>query len=543
MTDLPAKLYSRAARLKPGHYLTLIFVAGLLVRIVAVMHHPAVQGDEIVYLSDAENLSKGLGLESLGRTPDTVYFPLLPLLIASLHVLLRNFVIAGEATVVIFGMLTMLAIYLLARKFTGAPTALRAAALGAVFPLLVYYSSLIYTETVYTFFLLMAILFAWDMLHGFRLRDGLLAGASLGLAYLTNPAAVYYLAIFAILATALVVLRKRGWRPVASAVAVMAAVFLVFAAPYVYFLHNHLDRWTYSGKTATANINATTNNLTLVTPDWEKQAYALTADGHGVQVAQDLYQITDPVSFVAMHPGLGFNLLKTNARHFLRGELVKTMPLWLLPLLLLGIFTRMGYRDWMKKLGFLMLMILPVLMIFILDYRSRFFVPFTALSLIFLALGWTRIDEWLRKRLEGGSSQRLILAQLAVAVLILLPALGLAGEMVRREGNPGQFRLAGSWLEQHEGAGLRVMDRNYIGAYYADGISVVLPYADYSRTTAYARYNRVDYMIVSKDDIVNWRPGLSILLAGDSGHPDWRLVDTIYPDTSREVMIYQLMPA
>ncbi|MHB8143074.1 MAG: hypothetical protein ACYDGX_05380 [Thermoleophilia bacterium] len=48
------------------------------------------------------------------------------------------------------------------------------------------------------------------------------------------------------------------------------------------------------------------------------------------------------------------------------------------------------------------------------------------------------------------------------------------------------------------------------------------------------------YLIISKEDINNWRPGLTPLLGPESLHPGWQLVDTVAAGTDKEVLIFKL---
>ncbi|MHB1382394.1 MAG: hypothetical protein ACYCXJ_09265, partial [Thermoleophilia bacterium] len=99
----------------------------------------------------------------------------------------------------------------------------------------------------------------------------------------------------------------------------------------------------------------------------------------------------------------------------------------------------------------------------------------------------------------------------------------------------------GEWVRQEAGAGQVILNREYSSAYYARGLAVVLPYADYDDTTDYARHKDVDYLVISRSAIEELRPQLAVLLAEGGRHPDWELAETIRPGTDRETYIFRLV--
>ncbi len=99
---------------------------------------------------------------------------------------------------------------------------------------------------------------------------------------------------------------------------------------------------------------------------------------------------------------------------------------------------------------------------------------------------------------------------------------------------------SGEWIKETAGPGERILSRYYSPAFYADGIEVILPYADYQSTTDYAREKDVDYLVIGKRELADWRPELFELLSSADEHPQWVLVKTLYKGTDRELMIFRL---
>jgi hypothetical protein len=222
------------------------------------------------------------------------------------------------------------------------------------------------------------------------------------------------------------------------------------------YLHGELGKWTYTGKNVSSNISAAAQNLKLATPEYEKQALALTDNGEEVVDMVRLEQSSDPVTFFLGNPQLGVKIFARNLSVFYREDLAMVLPLWLLP---------------------------------------------------------------------------------------LAPVLLLTAADTLKEGYRTEFRDAGKWINDNAGGDKLIMDREYSAAYYSGGTAVIFPYADYRRTTAYARSKGVDYMVVGRQALSYYRPELAGAMTGEKSHPDWLLVHRERPDTDKEVLVFQLLPS
>lgn len=544
----PETIVASASRTRvwsSGRVLVLIMAAAAVFRLLAAMTHPMIQGDELVYARMAESLSAGKGLLELTGDPSTHFTPLLSIFMAGLSYVAGDVIISGYLVVIFFETLVLLPVYLLGREFISERVGLMATALAAVIPLLIDFSSQIYSESVYIFFLLFAVYYGWCLLRDGRIVCGVLAGASLGLAYLANPAATFYL--FAISGLALVVaLYRRSWRRMLPALSLFLVVFSVFAAPYVFYLHHELGKWTYSNKNVASNLYAAIHNQKLLTPELEQDSMALNAAGTEVREMEMVDQNTDPLSFLLRHPLQGLRIFSWDIKIFYGSELPQVLPLWLLPLLGLGLFAGTWDRRRALAVGYTVLMMAPALLILSIDYRKRFFVPFTLLAVIWIALGWQRFEDWGQRSLvscfsrETGARWRGWLS-VAVAVMVLVPPLLYATVIVEGNSYTTQYKDTGEWIKQELGPGKRIMDRAYTSTYYAGGTVVLFPYDSYERTTAYAYQRDVEYLVIQKQNIATWRPGMSRLLEADGRHPEWRLVKTIRPGAREETLIYELV--
>lgn len=525
--------------------LVLIMVAAAAIRIITALGQPMIQGDQLVYARMAESLAAGNGLLDLTGVASTHFTPLLSIFMAGLSFLVGDVILSGYTIVIFFETIVMLPVYLLGRDIISPRVGLMAAALAAVMPLIVDYSSQIYSEGVYVFFLLFAVYYGWCMLRNGRPACAALTGLALGMAYLANPAATFYLVAFSALAFAAGIYRRSLPRML-TATAVFLLVFAALAAPYVVFLHNELGRWTYSNKNVASNLYAAIHNQRLVTPELEQKSMALNDEGTEVKDMEMADDATDPLSFLLRQPRQGVSIFFQDATIFYFEEMPKVLPLWFLPLLGLGLFAGTWDRRRALAAGYTLMLMLPVLMILAIDYRRRFFVPFVMLLVVWIALGWSRFEEWGIRSVAACFSERAsrrwrTMIIWTIAVCILLPPLMMSAQASRSIDYPVQYKETGEWMRRELGPGKRIMDRVYTVAYYAGGIVVLFPFDSYERTTAYAFDQDVDYLVIQKKNVESWRPGMAPLLEEESQHPEWRLVRTVRPGTREETLIFELM--
>lgn len=534
-----------ARRWRPGPitWLGVLMLLALAIRIVAALTRPMIEMDETSYVRMAQNLAGGHAPFDITGTDTTNFSPLFSLLIAGLAAGVRDYVVSAYAVAAVFGALLLLPVYLLGKELGGGPrVGLMAAGLVAVMPIYVDHSSRLYSESVYIFFLLMSVVFARHMLRGCRIPCSTLAGASLGFAYLANPSALFYLLIYLVLA--LVVAIRKGILPqMGRAALVLLLFFSVYAVPYLLFLHGEFGHWTYNGK-APGNSYAASLGLWHGTFEWEQEMLSLTGDG-----ALKLYRVTDsadPAGNLWRDPGRSLRNLGRQARFFYQEGAAQALPLWLLPLLGLGLFSAGWSRSRTAGVGYLLVMMLPALAVFtVYNVYARLLMPFVALALVWVAQGWERLEGWSGDSLTmvGGEPLRQrwqTAARWAIGALVIVPVLVYAGTTVTSRGYQTGYRHAGESLVAVSDEATKIMSRETSTAFYAGGELIWLPYAEYADMTAYARRHGVDFLVISRRDLDERRPCLTQFNGGLPEHPEWQLRGVIDEGTDQETYIFQL---
>ncbi|MFA6001131.1 MAG: glycosyltransferase family 39 protein [Thermoleophilia bacterium] len=529
-------------------FLALILLGALLVRVLATLTRQMVQFDETAYLRMAENLASGNAPFDISGLTATHFSPLLPIFITGVAALLRDYVLSGYVVVTVFGCLLLIPVYLMGKELFGQRTGLMAAALMAVEPFFVGTTEYIYNESLYIFFLYMGLYAGWLTLRQKSMRSAAVAGLSIGLAYLANPSAVFYLLVLLVI-MAIIAARRGFHAKMGKAMLVFLALFSVCALPYVVFLHGELGKWTFSGKSTGGNIYTATHNLRRDDiGSWEKELLALQDDGEPLAFKLEA-QGENPATFLISHPAPAAKIFVKQVYAFHANVLSQVFPLWLLPLAGLGLFAQGWSRRRVAALGYLLVMSLPIVLVLAMYAHPRFFMPFVPFAMMLAAQGWLMFESWGRETamasFTGDAAQKwLRRAPWLTGAIVLLPVLAFAMVTTLKQSYPVEYKEAGLWLKENGGEGTRIMNREYSSAYYAGGDAVILPYADYAATTDYARKKNVEYLIVGTQALKDYRPGLERLLDDDlAAHPEWELVDSIRPGASREVLIFRIREA
>lgn len=233
--------------------LIIIVLTGAVLRLQSVVHtrivEPVIRADARDYMlyaynlknfgvysrSDAGLISRSEGAGASDPAPDAVRTPGYPLFLSLFvgHEITLNTVHVILLAQAVLGILTILLVFDLCRRFLPALLALIAALLTALSPHLVTATVYLLTETLFCFLMVLSFwLFAWAAERR-RLIGFLLAGIVLGAAALTRPAVQYFIVPFSLL---LVFWRPARFRIVVVLVLGCALAFLPWAARNLYTL-------------------------------------------------------------------------------------------------------------------------------------------------------------------------------------------------------------------------------------------------------------------------------------------------------------------
>lgn len=518
-----------------------IVLLAAVVRIVAVVQPRIVWGDEPFYLWLGRSLLDGQGWQFFGISG--VHFaPLFPIAAALLAKLAGPFGVTGTPALmvgsnvlhVVCGALLVLPLAAVARRLAGDAAGLAAGLIAALYPALVTGPLLWGTMTEPLYLLLVAC--AWWALV-VAVQDGkghafVLAGASLGLAYLVRTEALILLIVgLAVAALILVLLRPPAAplrRPLTGSLAGIALALLAFAvliAPYVIAMHAETGQWQIADESGAAYVSARSlayNDMAT----FDKATWGIDPASGEVYLFSPASESESLVRAIRAEPRGFLKLVHTNIRDFANTLISpRLISWWLLPVIALGLFA----RPWsLRRLrGELMLIAvlagpLSFLPFFIQD---RYIAPALLPAVVWLGAGIIELGQWLnasvRSLLRGepvapGNAPRvgawgvLPLALLVAVLLIQTPRLRARLE-VTGSFQPAHLAVAEKLREAAGGREVKLMSRYPAIAFHAGTAWTPTPAATWDQVVTYARAHGADYLAVDQYE-TKLRPQLAFLL-------------------------------
>lgn len=548
-------MWARAALLSERAFVLACVLLGGGERAILASLPRVLHGDEPSYLLIARSLVQGEGYLLSGR-PDLHYGPLFPWVLSFPLRLVNDPEWASTVIYVIAGALLTIPFYLLARALHGSRTARLATLLVTFFPALTAAPlvSVSMTEPLYLLFLFSGLFFAWRVLDTRAAGHPPLlhfvgVGIAFGLAYLTRPEAVAYIAIFLGLWLLQRVMRRdrlnlRLWAGPLLALVVFAAL----AAPYVAFLHSQTGHWMLSGKVQ-ITFDIGSNVIRNDARGYDVAIASLDATGQDlIWFSPERFRTNIPRELL-MPPNRLIYRIRQNWH--LMSEAVfsgQTLSPWLLAMIALGLFGSPWPR---RRLGievFLLAALSPLATYLIFHVEARFLVALYTIAMLWVALGLERLSDWLQKsirllqqRSTLSPGTRSLARSIPLALTVATLLLATSGTMAQRTLLPWDRKEAGEWLRQNTPPEAAVMSRSPEVSLYADRPSLPSPNADWPQVLDYARRNGADYYVADRRELTELRPQLSFLTDPTQAPPELFHETTIAGSYDQATYIYRFI--
>jgi 4-amino-4-deoxy-L-arabinose transferase-like glycosyltransferase len=181
------------------------------------------QGDAVGYVQLARNLINGNGFSWEGKEPTSYRMPGYPGFLAFIFVIVGENLAAVRMIQSILGALTILPVFFIAKSLGGNPVALLSALGVALYPLLIYQTGWVYSETLFIFLLWVGVYLLIIGLEKEKTLVGVLAGLVFGLATIVRPE----IAFFPLLICLFVLIYRWGRTRLLIAVAAQVSLALV----------------------------------------------------------------------------------------------------------------------------------------------------------------------------------------------------------------------------------------------------------------------------------------------------------------------------
>jgi 4-amino-4-deoxy-L-arabinose transferase-like glycosyltransferase len=512
-----------------------------LVRLGALWHpQRIVWGDEPFYLWLGRNWLTGQGYSFTGYS-DVHHTPVYPLLSGLFYLLTRNLELASDICYVLFGVLLAIPVYVLAKEMYQREVGYISVALLAIYPAVatapLFWGTL--TEPPYYFFVYTGLLMTLLAMRRERPWFYALAGVSFGLAYLTRPEAIAYVAVGGgVLVLVKLCEKKLSARVTLVGLSLYVVAFLLFFMPYAVYVYRETGSWMVSekaGVTFVTCIGLSEGN----TRAFDSATWGL--DSTGLEVfffSRESYDVS-MFDVIRTHPSEFAQLLVRNVRRFI-GSLLSTrlFSFYLLPLIGLAFFKAAWNKARVKGELLLLSSLTPVAVFLLFFIQDRYIATLLPTLTIWLASGAYELGVWLRgttaNLLEGRKLRRFwqsaLLAIPAIALLLFFAVL--QPRVIQQYTNIGSFRpehkTIGLWLRDNISSDSVVMSRYPAIAFYARTRWEPTPNAEYGEVLDYARYNAVDYFVLDESETRDLRPQLAFLLAEGTVPPELELIHADY---------------
>jgi 4-amino-4-deoxy-L-arabinose transferase-like glycosyltransferase len=513
--------------------------------------------DSINYLTFARNILSGI--HNTGDISFLVSFrrpPIYPYLIAlfsggnSSPIFLAE--VARQISI-LFGVLTILPIYLLSKKMISQKAAAFSAVMAVLIPEFVYYSGAVLAETICSFFITVGFFLLW---YSSQYKDRwylyILQGFFLGLAFLCRHLAIGFLGI-ALAWTVISYVKpiKPGkmlssiTRTAMSCLLVLLAFFLTIS-PQVHYLHEKTGKWALAVDPFSSSALKVKHEGKDIryTEIFEARA-AITAEGD--RYAWEVKKAAGLTDIVRAQP---FKYLKSFLLTLFRGYLSDTYPLpypmIILFLAALGALA-MCIQGRYKILIF-SIFIFGGYYLFLglfLTMRDRYMFLAYPVLIIVAGFGAETLLRYAR-RLETrlgykpwiylGSSALLFIV---IAGSLLFSTMKLIGEQNALD-NRKYFLAIAEDLSRRVEKNSYIFDRTPHLPYFAGGTKATPPYAGIDEVLRFARIRGVRYWVVSTYYVPSLRPQYKPLLDQKRPHVGLRPIAVYHGGANAKIIVYEI---
>jgi len=527
-------------------YFTAILIIALAIRISFIDRAGCIEVDGAEYARLAENLISGKGFVGLDENPHLGLSPLYPILVSGLTFINKNSELSGRLISLIFGLGSLLPIYLLAKMLFNRRTALLSLFLAAVYPLTILSSTAVLSESAYTFF------FTWNLylliiiISNRELRWAPFLGLTLGLAYLIRPEAYLFLGLYLIILIIHFIRTHEEKKRLFTNLLLMILVFVFCALPYMMYIYKHTGRVAIEGKSSVGllyMVNAGRGQ------DYHQIMYKLNHDFSqpGLLINRGWTIQEGDISFV--------NLLKDHRRELIRSwarNLVNSRK-WLLfrvynPLIwiaiVVGLLLSLKNRKHLIGLIFLLLhcfLIFALIISYL--HQFRFYIPSAPLVLILLSFSIWTIAEVLFKIVKDNYRRERVSTLFVVLLtgfFIILAIPIYRNSYTYSESQNVLARRAGEYILASEGPGRKMMSVHPVAAYYAQAVFIPTPYASWNIVKDYAHNEKVDIFGVNIEKLESRKLINGNFRNYENPDNDLRLAKMFSDDSGNKYLLYKL---
>ena len=392
--------------------LLILIVLALLIRIFIFQTQKVIETDGPYYAEIGKNLISGNGYIDIEGNLNLLLTPLYPILIGLLSFIIKNLELSARLISIVFGSLLIIPVYLIAKKFYGKKIGYLGALFIALYPPLVYISTITYTDSLYLFLLFTSLYIGWLALTENKMKLYLVLGLMLGLTYLTRPEGVFYVILFSVL----IILKfiktlKINIKKIFFSILLLLFGFLIISSPFILFLHNNTGKWSLSEKT---DVVFEFREKELYSLEYEEANFGLSEDGKSLKLSP--YDTTVKKSMLSVILSDPNSVIKRYAKNIYieNSRIIPSLfPFIFIIIIAIGIFgSSWDKENYKKELFLIILSLYPLLLYPLFWVEERYLLPITPIFIIWLAKGSIELSNWAKKTLNNLAINLLLYALL-----------------------------------------------------------------------------------------------------------------------------------
>ena len=481
-----------------------IFLTALGVRFIALKQNYVIAQDGIFYIKMAQLYSGGEFHHEIFR--DYPYYAFFPLLIVPFYKLFGDWVLAGQWISVLCGALTVIPLYLLARRLFDEKVALLAAIFYIICPNLVRHSAEVLRDIPSIFFYTMALWWGYKGIKEGKVVHIGLAGlfialsASLRLEGLTLLASLPLFLLWYGIKNDFTLKRQ-----LITLGGLFACVFCILALFGLFFNKKGIN-------IGEIQISVTKSYLTLQSlKNQTIESIEKEVEEKGIsQVGKDFFYIARKHRFVLYSSHIFYNTVKVFNILFL--------------LFLFGLIKRkeIGYRQDEFLLFAIYAFLITVFLLGLNNFNSlspRHPFPLVVPSLIWSGVGFVEFKERVALWIKGKDFPLREWAARWITPLLLLiiciPLLSMAWAPRRKD--KLELKEIGLWLKNKGYThSIIIGQREFIRlAFYADGEFIHLPRGSYEDIVGFAREAKANLLVINGKSIDRFSPNFMELVSSE----------------------------
>ena len=452
-----------------------------------------------VYIPMANHFASGRWMEGLA----VGFHPMYPLLVAFFSKILGDLEFSGQMVSVLFGTLTVIPIFYLARGVGNGRAYFLSSLFLAILPHHVQLSADLLSDTTYTFFFISAIWLGWEALKTEDWKMFLLAGFATGLAYLDRGEGIGALLVLSVW----VPFRKSNfpyWRKGIALLALLIS-FILITSPYIFYLRSYTGTWTISRKPAINRVVVLIKEKLFFQKREDKRIKEF---DHFIQKLQQ----------EGNKSGSGLAKWLKVTGSFLKFFVTTCHPLLFL-FFIVGLTKRRVMPSWRGE-GFLISnLILYAPILFWLASSSyishRYFVPFVVLCLVWSGRGLIEVLLWLQEEISSKRWKKIcFLESRGLLSLTLITVLAVLPFTIHPQGTGKIGRKeAGLWIKNNSPSQPSIYTNMVRVNYYAGGKLIFLKEeaVSYAELIRRAEKEGADFLVISDKSIEDICPDFSEL--------------------------------